>query len=247
MPHCRYLRTQHHNCRASMRNDLCRQGQYEWHLMVDARLQIKDDHFLLRYIAHDTPIGGVVSGGVCVDGGENSSTLYRENLRFRYEKKESSNHSLSKRCIYPYQAFRTTNFFYHKSVLQHFPYDERIKGYGYEDVMLGRDFERADVHVEHIDNPVYYTSFEANRTYVTKTEEAIKTLCEFRLELESYSPLLKMERNLERFHLAGVMRLFHRAFSNVELRNLCGNRPRLLVFSLYKLGYASTLLNLDRH
>lgn len=241
MQNCKYLIMKHHECRAAMRNDLCRHGQYEWHLMLDASLHIKNDDFLMRYLSCNVSAGEVACGGIMVDGGNNTIKHYRENLRFKYETLQSQKRSSDQRKEYPYKSFRTSNFFYHKSVLLRIPYDERIKRYGYEDVMLGKHFEQNNIHIEHIDNPVYYTFFEDNKRYLAKIEEAMFTLSEFIEELEDYSPLLHMRKRLKRYHLIGLMKLFHHLFGPIELANLRSKRPCLCLFPLYKLGFLCSI------
>lgn len=241
LPCCRYIYVPHHHCRAAMRNDLHRQGKYEWHLMVDARLSLVYDDFLVRYLQCGVGIGEVVCGGVCVDGGNQSQSLYRHNLRFRYEKYEEPNHSCQVRRLEPYLSFRTTNFFYHASVLDKVPYDERIEGYGYEDVLLGKALCENGVKVNHINNPVAYTEFEDNGQYLRKVEEALRTLHQFAGELEGYSPLLKWQGILGKLHLLGVLWLYHALASYWERKVLCGRRPSLFLLKLYKLGYYTHL------
>ena len=53
--HCKYVRCPHSDCRAAMRNNMACYGKYEWCLMVDARLTIPNDDFLLRYLT--APVG----------------------------------------------------------------------------------------------------------------------------------------------------------------------------------------------
>ena len=242
IPRCRYVALPRHGCRAAMRNDMARQARYEWRLMVDARLKVVADDFILRYLGSGARPGDVVCGGVVVDGGECSARLYRENLRFRYEKREERNHSVGARLKEPYKAFRTTNFFHHRSVLERVPYDERIKGYGYEDVMLGKALGEAGVRVLCIDNPVAYTSFEGNAAYLGKMEEALRTLAAFSDELVGYSPLLSALGLVGRLRLGWALRLWHAAAAKAERACLVGRRPSLLVFKLYKLGYLAALL-----
>jgi len=237
MPRCRYVKGGRHDCRSAMRNNLARHGRYEWHLMVDARLSVVRSDFIRSYLDSGAQVGQVACGGVKVDGGDDAERLYRENLRFRYEKHEERNHSMSVRRRHPYKSFRTTNFFYHRTVLERTPYDERVKGYGYEDVMLGVALEKAGVKVNNIDNPVAYTSFEDNSVYIRKIEEAMLTLKTFAAELKDFSPLLVYARRLNRLHLLPLVRLWHKVFGATERRNLCGDRPRLLLFKLYKLGF----------
>lgn len=241
LPHCRYVNVEHHDCRAAMRNDMFKQAKYDWHLMIDARLTLMNDDFLMRYLCCGVQVGEVACGGVCVDGGLLTAQLYSENLRFRYEKHEESKHSYIVRKSEPYKAFRTTNFFYYKSVLEQVPYNEQIKGYGYEDVLLGKALREKKIKVNHIDNPVAYTKFEQNKVYLRKIEEALSTLHAFEGELNNYSPLLHARNILRKLHLLGPFRKFHAFCKGWELMNLCSNKPSLFIFKLYKLGYYVSL------
>ena len=127
-------------------------------------------------------------------------------------------------------------------MLERVPYDERIKGYGYEDVMLGKALGEAGVRVLCIDNPVAYTSFEGNAAYLGKMEEALRTLAAFSDELVGYSPLLGALGLVGRLRLGWALRLWHAAAAKAERACLVGRRPSLLVFKLYKLGYLAALL-----
>lgn len=237
LPYCHFVQTPHHDCRSAMRNAMARFGQYDWCLMVDARLTPCSASFLRSYLDSPVPAGGVAVGGVVVDGGADEQLLTRENLRFRYERHEQARHSLAARQQRPYRSLRTTNFFFHRSVLQRVPYDERVKGYGYEDVLLGKALQVAGIPILHMDNPVAYTSFESNGAYINKVEEAMRTLSLFQKDLRGYSPLLSLAQGLARWQLAPAVRLFHRLFGRMEKRQLTGRRPSLLVFKFYKLGF----------
>lgn len=236
LPHCSYIMDRHHDCRSAMRNALFRHGRFEWQLMVDARLTIVRDDFLRCYLSQDIKPGEAACGGVGVDGGIQSAVLYRQNLRYRYEKYEESAHSVCERNRHPYRSFRTTNFFFHRSVLERCPYDETIKGYGYEDVILGKTLEEKGIRVHHIDNPVVYTSFEDNRVYLKKIDEALSTLYALREALRAYSPVLDCVNQLRRFHLLRIVKTVHHIIVRMERSNLEGKHPSLLLFKLYKLG-----------
>lgn len=241
LPCVRIVEAIHHPCRSAMRNAMSREGRYAWRLMIDVRLTLVYDDFLLRYLSADVPEGGAAVGGVCVDGGKQSGKLYSSNLRFRYEKFEQRHHSEEARVRRPYSSFRTTNFFFHHSVLERVAYDERIIGYGYEDVLLGKALEKAGIRVVHIDNPVAYTHFEDNRCYLSKLEEALRTLREFASELRGYSPLLAFVERLSRWHVQWLFRNSFRLLGGMEYANLCGRRPKLWVLRLYKVGYFLSL------
>lgn len=241
LPHCRYVRSSHHLCRAAMRNDMFRQGKYAWHLMIDARLSLVNDDFIMRYLQCEVLEGEVACGGVSVNGGDKTALLYRKNLRFRYEKHEERKHSCLERSKNPYLSFRTTNFFYHSSVLANVPYDERVVGYGYEDVLLGKALKLNGINVKHIDNPVAYTEFESNAVYLGKIEDALCTLHQFSEELKDYSPLLKLEDILKRCYLISIVKAFHVLGYRIERKVLCGSRPSLFCLKMYKLGFYLSL------
>ena len=241
LPFCRYVRGGRHVCRAAMRNDMARHGRYDWHLMVDARLSIVYKDFIRRYLDSGARPGEAVCGGVCVDGGSDTKRLYSENLRFRYEKHEEKRHSFEARKMQPYSSFRTTNFFYHRTVLERVPYDERIKTYGYEDVMLGKAFKEAGIRVLHIDNPVAYMSFESNTAYLKKLDQALLTLHRFAPELQGFSPLLEIMSTLRRCRLLWLVRLFHVFFGKALHHSLEGRHPSLFLLRLYKLGFFAGL------
>ena len=239
LPHCRYVKTERHASRSAMRNDMARQGRYEWHLMLDARVSPVRGDFIRRYLDSGAREGEAVIGGITVDGGAETGRLYRENLRFRYEKHEEKNHSLEARRKRPYASLRTTNFFHHRSVLERVPYDERVTTYGYEDVLLGKALQEAGVRVQHIDNPVAYTSFESNAVYLVKLDEALSTLHRFAPELQGYSPLLAAVSKLERMKALWFVRLFYKLSARVLRRNLLSRRPSLFVLKLYKISRLS--------
>ena len=114
-------------------------------------------------------------------------------------------------------------------------FDERFRYYGYEDVLLGKRLEQDGIPIHHIDNPLSFEVYETNEAFVSKTEEGLRTLHQFRNELRGYSRLLDFA---ERHPLtARMVRLWHLLAAKWERRHLCGNAPTLTVFNLYRLGY----------
>jgi hypothetical protein len=124
-----------------------------------------------------------------------------------------------------------------------FPFDERLRNYGYEDVLLGKTLHQNRIPIVHIDNPLGFCVFESNADFMAKTEEGLRTLCEFRSDLRGYSRLLKLVQGIHIPAILWLIRLWHRLFGQIERRNLCGSRPYLSLFNLYRLGYFLTLLN----
>jgi hypothetical protein len=136
-----------------------------------------------------------------------------------------------------YQHFRSTNFMITRSAFEKCPFDERFTRSGYEDVLYGTMLKQQHINVVHIDNPVLMTKFENNPDYVTKIERSLQTLYTFRNELKGYSRLLTFVSGIHLSIVRDLIRLWHRLFRKAERRNLCGSRPSLWVFKLYRLGY----------
>ena len=117
------------------------------------------------------------------------------------------------------------------------PFDERFRNYGYEDVLFGKAMEQAGVPILHIDNPMSFEIFEENEHFVSKTEEGLRTLYQFRHELKGYSRLLDRAQTLPRTPI----RWWHQLFGAMERRHLTGRHPSLWVFKIYKIGYFLSL------
>ena len=235
LPHCRYIIKETNTGSAATRNYLGEQSQYHWLLFLDCDINIPNDHFLERYMS--APHEGVVNGGICIIDDDTLS----HNLRYLYEKDAEPAHTAERRQANKYHEFRSTNFMIEREVFEACPFDERFKRSGYEDVLFGKMLKQQQIPVTHIDNPVMMTKFESNPDYVTKIERSMRTLHTFRNELRGYSRILTFDSGIHISAVRGLIRLWHRIFGNMERRNLCGSKPILKLFTLYRLGYYLTL------
>ena len=237
MSHCRYVERRENVGRSAIRNFLVREAHYDWLLFIDSDARIVCSDYLSRYLS--IPAGyGVVNGGVRV-----CEPLFskRSSLRYLYEKHAMPSHSVEKRKSRPYNSFRTTNFLVRREVALAHPFDERLRRYGYEDVLFGKAMRESGIAILHIDAPVGMGSFEDNAAFVQKTEEGLQTLHAFRRELVGYSSMLAVVEKLRRWRLLPLVLRFHRLFGSMERRVLLSSHPCLLVFRLYKLGYFLSL------
>lgn len=236
LPHCRYIVREQNAGRAAIRNFLAREAQHDWLLFIDSDMTVLDNHFIHRYL--DCPADTVIDGGVRIGG---DAEALRGNLRYLYEKAEEDKHTATQRQKQPHQHLHTANLLIRRSLMLQHPFDERFRHYGYEDVLLGKTLRQHHIPVAHIDNPLGFCTFERNPDFVAKTEEGLRTLHAFRAELRGYSRLLTLTGNIHLPAIRTLIRLFHRIFGRLERRNLCGSRPNLLLFKLYRLGYFLTL------
>ena len=180
----RYLKLEHNLGRSAVRNFLAREARYDWLVFIDGDLTVDKSDFVENYALSD---GDVVGGGTAIGG---DVKLWRNNLRYCYEKRCEPAHSAKQRMLLANREFRTTNFLVSRRAVIANPFDEAFKHYGYEDVLFGKQLTASGYAINHIDNPVLIDDYESNPVYMDKTEEACRTLIEFRKQLNGYSSLL---------------------------------------------------------
>ena len=231
-PHCHYLRHDQNIGRAAIRNFLVQEAHHDWLLFIDSDMSMVRQDYLEKYLTMES--AEVVDGGVCIGG---DPEALKGNLRYLYEKASEQEHTTEIRQKHPYHDFHTANFLIRRDLMLAHPFDERFRYYGYEDVLLGKQFRQNKVTITHIDNPLGFSTFEENTQFIIKTEEGLRTLHHFQADLRGYSRLLTL---VEGIHLPIILRLiryWHKLFGKWERKNLCGPHPNLSLFKLYKLGY----------
>jgi len=238
IPNCQYLIRPENIGRAAIRNVLAQTARYAFLLYIDSDLTIVNDQFIRRYADCLNESITVIDGGVSICG---DSEAPKGNLRYLYEKTEEPNHTAERRQASPYQHIHTANLLVRRDLMLQYPFDERFRHYGYEDVLLGKVLRQHHVPIMHIDNPVGFCIFESNPDFVSKTEEGLRTLYQFRSDLRGYSRLLTFISGIHISLILTLIRLWHRMFGATERRNLCGSRPSLFIFKLYRLGYFLSL------
>ena len=222
--------------RAAIRNVLARKAQYATLLFIDSDMQIASANYLNTYLSQ--------ASNPVVYGGYTLATPYPRNpmstyLRYRYETKAYPRQTAEQRRRHPYRDFHTANFLVAKAIMQRHPFDERIRHYGYEDVLWGKQMKTDNTAILHIDNPVVFSTYEDNATFLDKTEESLRTLHQFSEELKGYSTLLDF--SLAHPLLCRLVRHWHTLFGRLERKALLHNNTPIALFNLYKLGYFISL------
>ena len=234
LPHCRFVDRKVNSGRSAIRNFLAREALFEWLLFMDAELDIESPQYVQAYLTDESD-APVVYGGCMAKGGEPGC------LRFLYEQRSMPQHTAEERCKRPFMHFRTCNFLVRRSVILAHPFDERFRYYGYEDVLWGKRLRQAGIRIGHIDNPIAYSQYEDNTLFVSKTEEALRTLHLFRDDLRGYSKMITFAEGIHIGLVRHLIRLAHRLCGPLVRKNLCSKHPCLRLFNLYKLGYYLSL------
>ncbi len=238
---CRLIRLKENVGRAAVRNMLAREAKYDKVLFIDAGVDINNQDFLKTYILHAND-ADIVCGGWKTEVGAETA---KANLRAKYELDCEKNHTPLQRNQHPYRSFRTVNFLVHKDILLNNPFPADMTGYGYEDVVFGKQAEKAGCTVLHIDNPVVYKSYEDNEAFVSKTIQSVNTLYIYRERIGQYSKLHSIAFRLRKLRLDSLMVFLYKQRSETWKKQLCGNCPSLRMLSLLKLGCYLSLLGND--
>lgn len=238
---CRLIRLKENVGRAAVRNMLAREAKYDKVLFIDAGVDINNQDFLKTYILHAND-ADIVCGGWKTEVGAETA---KANLRAKYELDCEKNHTPLQRNKHPYRSFRTVNFLVHKDILLNNPFPADMTGYGYEDVVFGKQAEKAGCTVLHIDNPVVYKSYEDNEAFVSKTIQSVNTLYIYRERIGQYSKLHSIAFRLRKLRLDSLMVFLYKQRSVTWKKQLCGNCPSLRMLSLLKLGCYLSLLGND--
>ena len=234
LEHVRYITREKNIGRACIRNFLVQQATYEWVLFVDSDLSIIREDYILSYIQLDSTF--LVAYGSYEVGNENTT-----NLRYLYEKDAAPKHTMEQRKLYPYHHLHTANLMMKRTTALTYPFDERFKRYGFEDVLLGKELQEHNVCIAQINNPLLFDHFETNDSYMEKTEEALQTLYTFRNELSGFSSLLTLNYHLRRWGLHYLILFIFQQKREKWRTILCGENPNLKLYMIYKLGYFISL------
>ena len=116
-------------------------------------------------------------------------------------------------------------------------FNEQIKHYGYEDVLLGKSLADDGIKFIHIYNPVLFLYYESNADFLTKTEESLYTLFKFKELLTDYSHLLSLVNKYNKFRILTLFNILYSIFGKRLKDNLKSNNPNIHAFRYYKLMY----------
>ena len=237
LSHCRHHVRKHNLGLAATRNELAEMAQYDWLLLIDSDAKVEKPDFLHTYLNHtgkaEVVVGGLYHQPINYDP--------NKSLRFKYEK-EADKHRLSaERSLHPYQHLSCFNIMLHKPLFMQILFDKDCKEYGYEDALFGVELKKRGIPILHIDNPLMHKGLDTNEYFLQKSETALRTLKKLNGKMESHSHVGKALQRLQKNHVAWAMRLFFKAFKPLMRHNLLSKNPSLFWFSVYKLGYYSTL------
>ena len=234
---CRYFALPHNIGRAAIRNFMADQSKYEKLLFLDCDAEVKDKQFLKKYVEASDK-ASVVCGGLTHP---DEIPMKGQELRYLYEKNAAYERSAGFRSQNPYLRFTSFSFMIDRDVFMKIRFDESYVRYGYEDVQFGHELEENGVSILHIDNPLAHIGLDDSASYLNKTRQAVQNAFDHQDEIGDSSKLLTNYNKVRSLRMRWVFRFFWAFFQKSMEKNLLGPKPKLRIFSLYKLCYISVL------
>ena len=242
LENCRFSQNNSNLGRGKNINFLAENAQFEWLLIMDCDTFPTQNNFIQKYISKINENGKVIFGGIKYKKQQpNRDQL----LRWIYGNARESL-SVEKRKTNPNGNALTSNLLILKNVFLSNPFDKSITKYGYEDLVFLSELKKKEIIVQHIDNPTYHLGLETSQQFLDKTKialENLKTIVENNVLDSSESKILKIYIFLNKIYLASfISHLFQKSEKKIE-DNLLSQKPSLLLFDFYKLGYFCSLKN----
>ena len=231
--------------RSAIRNLFLDLAKGDYLLFLDCDGKIISADFISNYLDDIiTNHSEVIYGGRVVDS---NIPEKKYQLRWTYAQKRE-NLSLKKRLQKPYLGFQTNNFVIKKSVFKDFRFDEKLKNYGYEDLLFAMELKAADVKIQHIDNPIFNNDIETNHIFTGKATEASESLALILKDVKTKDRVsdLKLTKAYKKLRDYKLQRVFNLSFYVMEpflkTRLHMGN-VHLRILDFYKLGVLSRAMS----
>jgi len=196
-----YVELEKNKGRSGIRNMFSGLSSKKYLLFIDCDSIIENPGFLKKYLAYIKQAPQVVCGG----------SIYTKDppdrermLRWKYGTSRESKPAHI-RIKDPYRSFMANNFLIERDISGRIRFDERLKGYGYEDTLFGYSLRKAGIRIDHIDNPVVNGGLEKNADYLARTDEAMSNLVEmmrsgnYTDEITEYISLLAFYKKVEKY------------------------------------------------
>jgi len=235
LPHVYYTPLPQNVGRAKIRNLLAQEANYPYLLFMDGDSMPISEKYLANYVKRLHPTKLLYGGRVYQTYRPKADSLL---LHWKYgTHREAKDAQI--RCQAPYQSFMTNNFLIPKQLFMPIGFDESILQYGHEDTLFGIQLEKANIAIQHIDNPLMHIGLENNQVFINKTQKAIENLYKLDLKhaFEKKIKLLNYYKLVKRFKMTTFAMKLNKKLQKPILKNLKSSNPNLRLFDLYKLFY----------
>lgn len=228
--------------RSKIRNILVQKAKFEKLIFLDTDVLPKRKGFIKTYL-NSIGLNDISFGGILYP--EISDSL-KKSLHYKYGKKREAL-SFKQRQNVNDNSFTSANFAIKKKLFKNVKFNEIIKTYGYEDVIFSKDLVSKGYKIAQIDNPVvHYGILKNNNDFILKEQESLETLHKLYHNKTTDTKNVKLIQYYILLKRAGIINLYKNFFKLIKknlLKNLRSDKPSLLLFDLYRLGYFCSIKN----
>lgn len=224
--------------RAAIRNKLAQEAQYAYVYFLDCDAKIENHRLIENYLKlldEDT----LISGGRIYQAEQPKENKYY--LHWLWGKKREL-FDASERMKDPVNHFLSNNFILSRKVVLQFPFDETIRGYGYEDVYFAHVLRMNEIKIKHIENPVIHEGLDENIALLNKFEEAAKNLIRLKAAAKQKNQPFIIKGKLITYWqvfdipiLKSIARIKAKVLLPLLKKNLLSANPYLKLLDLYRL------------
>lgn len=236
LENCRFSKNNSNLGRGKNINFLAESAEFDWLLIMDCDTFPTQNNYIQKYISKINENEKVVFGGIQY---KKEKPKKDQLLRWIYGNSRESL-SVEKRNSNPNENALTSNLLIEKEVFLSNPFDKSITNYGYEDLVFLSELKEKGVLVTHIDNPTFHLGLETSQEFLEKTRIALtnlKSIAKTNPRASSESKILKIYSILNKVYLDSLISYLFKITESKIAKNLLSQKPSLLLFDLYKLGY----------
>ena len=236
LENCRFSKNNSNLGRGKNINFLAESARFDWLLIMDCDTFPTQNNYIQKYISKINENEKVVFGGIQY---KKEQPKKDQLLRWIYGNSRESL-SVEKRNSNPNENALTSNLLIEKEVFLSNPFDKSITNYGYEDLVFLSELKEKGVLVTHIDNPTFHLGLETSQEFLEKTRISLtnlKSIAETNPRASSESKILKIYNILNKINLASLISYLFKITERKIAQNLLSQKPSLLLFDLYKLGF----------
>ena len=232
---CTFESLQKNIGRSAIRNLLASRALYKWLLFLDADVLPFSSKFISNYLRKISSSNNLVFLG----GIKYKECDTRNLLRWKFGKKNEEVNFLVRNMI-PENYFFTANFLIKKDVFDTLKFNEKIRNYGYEDLLFAKELNKKNIKIDHIENEVFHLGIDSNKDFIEKTKHAIKNL----VLLEENNYLKKSDTKISRtyhrlnaFGLVQVLVIFTNFFKKRTIQ-----QSSIIYYNLFRIAYLHKVL-----
>lgn len=208
---------------------------YNWIILIDADVELRDDNYIFNYLQAIKEGNQVVFGGISY---KNTKPHVSSFLRWKYGKKYEELDAKT-RNRHPYKVTSAANLCIKKTIYKRFGLGDIGDSYGM-DIFFGPQLKLNQVPVIHIDNSVYHLGLENSSKYLDKVTFAVITLLELHYDgkvKEHENDLLKTFLSMKKTRLNHLCSRCYKIFNSLIKNQLLSKNPKIKLLQLYKILY----------